>query len=139
MGPLLVLVSPCFRKKCKCHIQNCVFLCSLDNFLLKNVIVFFFWKSNFKMVLIWKKKKKELLLIYFSHFFSYQGKDTKNSFSTYPTYIHTHILLTLFTFLPSQILQKLGIYHVWFLFGTTPGVDCFSCPFGAQNGEQNLG
>ena len=41
------------------------------------------------------------------------------------------------------ILQKLRIYHVWFLFGVTPGVDSFSRHFGAinkqQNGEQNLG
>ena len=32
------------------------FLCSLDNLLQKNVIVFFFWKSNFKMALTRRKK-----------------------------------------------------------------------------------
>ena len=33
MGSLLVLVCPCL--KCNRHMQNCVFLCSLDDFLLK--------------------------------------------------------------------------------------------------------
>ena len=49
----------------------------------------------------------------------------QNSFSTYPTYIHTCILLTLLTFFAFPILQTLRIYHVWFLFGVTPGVDSF--------------
>ena len=42
MGPLLVLVSPCFRENVvvTCKIRS--FLCSLDNLLQKNVIVFFF-------------------------------------------------------------------------------------------------
>ena len=51
MGPLLVLVCPCFRENVvvKCKIVSFVF--SLDNFLLKNVIVFLFgnqiskWRS----------------------------------------------------------------------------------------------
>ena len=51
MGPLLVLVSPCFRENgvVTCKIGS--FLCSLDNLLQKNVIVFFFgnqiskWRS----------------------------------------------------------------------------------------------
>ena len=59
MGTLLVLVSPCFRENIKCHMQNCVFLCSLDNFILKNVIVFFFgnqiskWRSFEKKGYFW--------------------------------------------------------------------------------------
>ena len=56
--------------------------------------------------------------------------------------MHTRILLTLLTFFALPILQKLRIYHGWFLFGVTPGIDSFSCHFGAtnkqQNGEQNL-
>ena len=54
IGPLLVLASPCFRETevVTCKIGS--FLCSLDNLLQKNVIVYFFWKSNFRMVLIWK-------------------------------------------------------------------------------------
>ena len=40
------------------------------------------------------------------------------------TLLHnTRILLTLLTFFAFPILQKLRIYHVWFLFGVTPGVD----------------
>ena len=54
MGPWLVLVSSCFRENvvavATCKIGS--FLCSLDNLLQKNVIVLFFWKSTFKMVLI---------------------------------------------------------------------------------------
>ena len=55
MGPLLVLVSPCFRENVVVTCKIGSFLCSLDNLLQKNVIVFFFFffflKSNFKMAL----------------------------------------------------------------------------------------
>ena len=55
MGPRLVLVSPCFRENVVATCKIGSFLCSLDNVLQKNVIVIFFWKSKFKMALIWKK------------------------------------------------------------------------------------
>ena len=55
MGPWLVLVSPCLRENVVATCKIGSFLCSLDNLLQKNVIVLFFWKSNFKMALIWKK------------------------------------------------------------------------------------
>ena len=51
MGPLLVLVSPCFRENVVVTCKIGSFLCSLDNLLQKNVIVFFFgnqiskWRS----------------------------------------------------------------------------------------------
>ena len=51
MGPLLVLVSPCFRENVNVSCKIMSFLYSLDNFLLKNVIVFIFgnqiseWRS----------------------------------------------------------------------------------------------
>ena len=77
--------------------------------------------------------KKGLFLTYFFNFFKSPGKRHKNSFSTYLTYIHTHILLTLLTFFAFPILQKLRIYQVWFLFGVTPGVDSYLCHFGAIN------
>ena len=38
--------------------------------------------------------------------------------------MNTRILLTLY-FFAFPILQKLRIYHVWCLFGVTPGVDSF--------------
>ena len=41
MGPLLVLVSPCFRENVNVTCKIVSFLCSLGNFLQKNVIVFF--------------------------------------------------------------------------------------------------
>ena len=52
MGPLLVLVSPCFRENVVLTYKIGSFLCSLDNLLQKNVIVFFFgsqiskWRSS---------------------------------------------------------------------------------------------
>ena len=52
MGPLLVLVSPCLRENVVLTYKIGSFLCSLDNLLLKNVIVFFFgnqiskWRSS---------------------------------------------------------------------------------------------
>ena len=45
-----------FKRKCTCHIQNCVFLCSLDNFLLKNVIIFCFGNQISKWRSFEKKK-----------------------------------------------------------------------------------
>ena len=48
MGPLLVLVSPCFREKIIVTCKIGSFLCSLDNLLQKNVIVFFFLKIRFQ-------------------------------------------------------------------------------------------
>ena len=54
MDPLLVLVSPCFRENVVVTCKIGSFLCSLDNLLHKNVIVFFFenritkWRSSEK-------------------------------------------------------------------------------------------
>ena len=51
MGPCLPLVSPCFRGNVVATCKIGSFLCSLDNLLRKNVIVFFFgnqiskWRS----------------------------------------------------------------------------------------------
>ena len=50
-GPLFVLVSPCTRENVVVTCKIGSFLCSLDNLLQKNVIVFFFenqiskWRS----------------------------------------------------------------------------------------------
>ena len=65
MGPLLVLVCPCFRENVICHMQILTFLCSLDNFLFKNLIVSFLeiqFQNDDQL------KKKMLFSIYFSHF-----------------------------------------------------------------------
>ena len=42
MGPMLVLVSPCFRENVVATCKIGSFLCSLDNLLQKNLIFFFF-------------------------------------------------------------------------------------------------
>ena len=121
IGPLLVLVSPCFR-------ENVVVTCKIGSFLCSLVTSekrkwFLFWKSNFKMALIWKKG-------YFwptFHIFSHQGKVTKIPSAHYLTLIHTCILLTLLTFFffffffALPVLKKIRIYQVWFLFGMSPG------------------
>ena len=136
IGPLLVLVCPCFRGKCNCHMQNaklCLFCAVLVNFLPKNVIVsfsFFFFEIKFQNGAHLKNKVIfDLLFTFFRH----QGKDTNIS-PTCISHLHAYTYfahpLDFFT-LPS--LQKLRIYYVWFLFGMPPGVDSFSRHFGAIN------
>ena len=51
MGPLLVIFPPCFRENIVVTCKIGSFLCSVDNLLQKNAIVFFFenriskWRS----------------------------------------------------------------------------------------------
>ena len=118
MGPLLVLVYPCFRE----NVVTCkivFFLCSLDYILLKNFIVFLLGNQISK----WRSFKEKAIFDLLFTFFSHQGKDTKNP----PA--HISLTYTYFgrpiDFFALRILQKLRIYHVWFLFGVTPGVDSF--------------
>ena len=97
MGPLLVLVSPCFRENVVVTCKIGSFLCNLGNLLEENVIVFFFGNQISK----WRSFEKRAILTYFSH--SLVTRESyKNSSSTYLTHIHTCILLTLLTFLPYQ-------------------------------------
>ena len=127
MGLLFALVSPCFRENVSvtCKIVTCFY--SLDNFLLKSVIVFFFLEIRFQNG---AHLKKRLFLTCFSHFLVTRERH-KISFCTYPTYIHTHILLTLLTFFAIPIAKIVNLS--WFLFGMTPGVDSLQCHFGAIN------
>ena len=96
MGPWLVLVSPCFRENviATCKIEP--FLCSLDNLLLINVIFLFFGNQISK----WRSFEKRAIFDILFTFFKSPVKSYKNSFGTYLTHIHTHILLTLLIFLP---------------------------------------
>ena len=86
MGPWLVLVSPCFRGNVVATYQIRPFLCSLDNLLQKNVIVFFFgnqiskWRSFekraifdvlFTFLVTRKKLQKFLQHISHSHTYTY--------------------------------------------------------------------
>ena len=122
MGPLLVLVSPGFRETVVVTCKIGSFLCSLDNLLQKNVIVFFFENQISK----WRSFEKRAIFDLLFTFFSYQGK-VQNSFSTYPTHTHTYILLTLLTFLPYQFEKNTNLsgmvslwYETWCWFSFAP-------------------
>ena len=129
MGPLLVLVCPCFRENVIVTCKIVSFLCSLDNFLLKNVIIFFFGNQISK----WHSFEKRVIfdLGPTFHLFWSPGERHKNSFSRYLTYIHVFCSFY-WLLLPYQFCKKLRIYHVWFLFGVNPGVDSFLHHFGNQ-------
>ena len=94
------------------------FLCSLHTLLQKNVIVFFFfWKSNFKMALIWKKV---LFLTYFSHFLVTREKLQK--FLQHISYSHTYMYFaypidfySLTNFGKKYELIRYGFCLVWVL------------------------
>ena len=88
MGPLLVLVSPCFRENVVVTCKIGSFLCSLDTLLQKNVIVFFFgnqiskWRSFFK---------KWLFLAYFSNFLVTREKLQKFLQHVSHSYTYTYV------------------------------------------------
>ena len=118
MGTLFVLVSSCFRENVvgTCKIGS--FLCSLDNLLQKNVIVFFFGNQISK----WCSFEKGAILTYFSHFLV-----TREKFKKILQHIsHTHTYMYFahpIDFFALPIWKKIRIYQVWFLFGMSPGVD----------------
>ena len=116
------------------HAKLCLFLCSLDNFLLKIAIVFSFGNQISK----WRSFEKELFLTYFKFVFLITRERHKKSFSTYPTYIglHTRILLFLLTVfcLPNFAkLANLSYRPLWLLFSVTPSVYSFLRHFEAIN------
>ena len=123
MGPLLVLVSYCFRGNVvvvTCKIGS--FLCNLDTLLQKNVIVFFFENQISK----WRSFEKRAILDLLFTFFSYQGKVAKiPSAHISLTYMYFAHPIDFFIALP--ILKKIQIYQVWFLCGMIPGVDSYIC------------
>ena len=85
MGTLFVLVSPCFRENVVVTSKIGSFLCSLDNLLQKNEIVFFFGNQISKWRSFEKKAFFDLLFTFVSH----QGKVTKiPSAHISLTYIH---------------------------------------------------
>ena len=85
MGPLLVLVSPCFRETVVVTCKIGSFLCSLENILQKNVIVFFYENQISKWLSFEKRAIFDLLFT----FFSCQGKVTKIPLAHISlTYIH---------------------------------------------------
>ena len=103
MGPLLVLVSPCFRENVVVTCKIGSFLCSLDNLLQKNVISFFFENQISK----WHSIEKRLLLTYFLPFLlGPSKKETTN----YLTFVFNNFLfyfkayIDSFVFIPSLLL-----------------------------------
>ena len=84
MGPLLVLVSTCFRENVVVTCKIWSFLCSLDNLLQKNVIVFFFVNQISK----WRSFEKAILA-YFSYFLVTRGKLHK--FLQHISHSHTYM------------------------------------------------
>ena len=83
MGPWLVLVSPCFRENVVATCKIGSILCSLDNLLQKNVILFF---GN--QISKWRSFEKGLFLTYFSHFLVTREKLQK--FLHYISQTHTY-------------------------------------------------
>ena len=126
MGPLLVLVSPCFKENVVFTCKIGSFLCSLDNFLWKKVIVFLFGNQISK----WHSFEKRAIFALLFTCFKSPGKSYKNSFGTYLThtymyFAHHNCLFCLTNFEK----KKIRIYQVWFLFGVIPGVDSYSRHF----------
>ena len=116
MGLWLVLVSPCFRENevATCKIGS--FLCSLDNLLQKNVIVFFFGNQISK----WRSFEKRAIFDLLFTFFSYQGKVTKIlSAHISLTYIHVfcspYWLFSPYQFWKKYEFIRYGFSLVWVL------------------------
>ena len=124
MGPWLVLVSPCFRENVVgiCKIGS--FLCSLDNLLQKNAIVFFFANQISK----WRSFEKGAIFDILFTYFSHQGKVTKiPSAHISLTHIHTYTYFAhpIDFFCLTNFEKKKRIYHVRFLFGIKLGVNSY--------------
>ena len=115
MGTLFV-VSPCFREKCSCHMQNWAFFCSLDNLLQKNVILFFFGNQISKWCLFFFLKKAIFDLLF--TFFSHQGKVTKipsahiSLTNTYMYFAHGNDFFCLTNFEKNMNLS--GMVSLWY-------------------------
>ena len=87
MGPLLVLICPYFRENAIVTCKIVSFPCSLDNFLLKNLIISFFGNQISK----WRSLKKQwLFLTYFSHFLVTREK-TRKFLSAHMSLTYIHI------------------------------------------------
>ena len=100
MGPLLVLVSPCFRETVVVTRKIGSFLCSLDNLLQKNV---FFFENQISK---WRSFEKRAIFELLFTFFSYQGKITKIPLAHISlTYIHV-LCSPYWRFLPYQFWTK---------------------------------
>ena len=85
-GYTVCFCSPSFRKNAVVTCKIGSFLCSLDNLLQKNVIVFFFGDQISK----WRSfEKKELFLTYFSH--NLVTREKLQKFLQYTSHSHTYM------------------------------------------------
>ena len=84
MGPLLVLVCPCFGENVIVTCKIVSFLCSLDNFLLKNVIIFIFGNQ----ILKWSSFEKRAIFDLLFTFLVTRGKTQK--FIQHISHLHTY-------------------------------------------------
>ena len=114
MGPLLVLVSPCFRENVVFTCKIGSFLCSLDNLLHKNVIVFFFGNQISKWCSFENRAIFDLLFTCFSH-----GKVTKIP-SEHISLTYMHVFCSPYWLSALPILKtykfiRYGFSLVWFL------------------------
>ena len=108
MGTLFVLVPPCFKENVIVTCKMGSFLCSLDNLLQKNVIVFFL---EIKFQNGAHLKKKELFLTYFSHFLVTGEKLQKFLQHTYHLYTYTYFTHPIDFFCPPILKKKMRIYQ----------------------------
>ena len=117
MGPLLVLVSPCFGENVVVTCKIGSFLCSSDSLLQKKVIVFFFGNQISK----WRSFEKRAIFDPLLTFFSHQGKVTKIP-TAHISLTYIHIFCSPYgLFLPYQFWKKkyefirYGFSLVWIL------------------------
>ena len=128
MGPLLVLVSPCFRENVVATCKIGSFLCSLDNLFQKNVIAFFLETKLQNGTHL----KNWLFLAYLSHFLVTREK--LQQFFQHISHSHTYMYFAhLIDFFALPISKKNTNFQVWFLFGMIPDVDSYSRHFGTIN------
>ena len=130
MGTMFVLVFPCFRENVVITCKIGSFLCSLDNLLQKNIIVFFFGNQISKWCSFEKRVIFDLLFTFFSH----QGKVAKiPSAHISLTYIHVFCSPYWLFFALTNFEKNTNLSGTWFLFGMSPGVDSYSRHFGTIN------
>ena len=116
MGPWLVLVSPSFRENVVTTCKIGSFLCSLENLLLKDVIVLFFGNQISK----WRSFEKGAIFDLLFTFSSHQGKVTKiPSAHISNTYMHVfcspYWLFCLTNFEKKYKFIRYGFSLVWVL------------------------
>ena len=128
MGLWLVLVSPCFRENVVATCKIGSFLCSLDNLLQKNVIVFFFGKQISK----WCSFEKRAFLTYFSHFSVSRKKLQKFLQNISHSHTYTYFAHPIDFFCLTNFEKNTNLSDT-VLFGMSPGVDSYSRHFGTIN------